>query len=657
MKKCFIFLTCALVLFTTAGKAQYSKYIIRLKDKGSSPYTLGNPAAYLSPRALQRRTAFSIAIDSADMPVTPRYIDSIRSSGTVIILNTSKWLNQVAIQTTDAAALAKINSFPFVLGTAPLAPSVKETTDNDFIPINKKKEAPDEPIPTGASGTQNTAADYYNYGVSYNQVHLHNGEFLHNHGFRGEGMQMAVMDAGFLNYLTIPTFDSIRTNNQVLGTWDFVTGSTSVTEDDAHGTYCLSTIAANMPGTFMGTAPKTAFYLYRTEDAFSEYPIEEQNWAAAAERVDSMGVAISSTSLGYTTFDAAQFNHTYADMNGNTTIIARAADMAAKKGMLVIVAAGNDGNNAWRYVGTPADADSALAVGAVSAGGIIGSFSSYGPSSDGQVKPAVAAVGVNAVVASTSNGQPLFGSGTSFACPNMAGLATCLWQAFPEVNNMSIINTLQQAASRFTNPDTRTGYGIPDMKKAFVLLLKKLYTQQRSINECTVSLDFGVKTDASIKLILERKLPAEAAYSPIKTFTGTGNFSLQQLKYTDVLSNTPTGTVQYRTQIVIGTDTTFYADSLSVNYAQQCAANENSITINPNPFSGYLNIALARTTVANAVLVLQNAAGQRIYTTSWQLPVGNTLKTIPVQQLSKGIYFATVYIEGKKAITKKIQKQ
>jgi serine protease AprX len=657
MKKYFIFLICALVLFTTAGKAQYSKYIILLKDKGSSPYTLGNPAAYLGSRALQRRTAYSIAIDSADIPVTPRYIDSIRLSGAVIILNTSKWLNQVAIQTTDAAALAKINSFPFVLGTAPLAPSVNEATDKNFIPVNKKKEVPDEPAPAGASGTQNTAADYYNYGVSYNQVHLHNGEFLHNHGFRGEGMQMAVMDAGFLNYLTIPTFDSIRTNNQVLGTWDFVTSNASVTEDDAHGTYCLSTIAANMPGTFMGTAPKTAFYLYRTEDAVTEYPIEEQNWAAAAERADSMGVAISSTSLGYTNFDAAQFNHTYADMNGNTTIIARAADMAAKKGMLVIVAAGNDGNSAWRYISTPADADSALAVGAVSVSGITGSFSSYGPSSDGQVKPAVAAVGVNAVVASTSNGQPLFGSGTSFACPNMAGLATCLWQAFPEVNNMSIINTLQQAANRFTNPDTRTGYGIPDMKKAFVLLLKKLYTQQRSINQCTVSLDFGLKTDASIKLILERKLPTEAAYFPIKTFTGTGNFSLQQLKYTDVLSNTPTGTVQYRTQIVIGTDTTFYADSLSVNYLQQCAANENSININPNPFSGYLNIALERTTVANAVLVLQNAAGQRIYTASWKLPVGNTLKTIPVQQLSKGIYFATVYIEGKKVITKKIQKQ
>ncbi|MBL0200407.1 MAG: S8 family serine peptidase [Chitinophagaceae bacterium] len=176
------------------------------------------------------------------------------------------------------------------------------------------------------------AADYYSYGQSYGQVHLHNGEFLHNRGFRGQGMHMAVLDAGFFNYLTLPTFDSIRNNGQVLGTWDFVTGNTSVNEDNSHGTSCLSTIAANMPGTFMGTAPKTSFYLYRTEDVNSEYPIEEQNWVAGMERADSLGIDISSTSLGYFTFDNPVFNYTYAThLNGNSTISAKGADFAAKK--------------------------------------------------------------------------------------------------------------------------------------------------------------------------------------------------------------------------------------------------------------------------------------------------------------------------------------
>ena len=178
-------------------------------------------------------------------------------------------------------------------------------------------------------------------------------------------MQMVMLDAGFYHYLTLPTFDSIRINNQILGTWDFVSNNASVDEDHWHGMQCLSTIAANMPNTFVGTAPKASFYLYRTEDVLTEYPIEEQNYAAGLEKADSLGVEISSTSLGYFQFTNPIFNYTYADMNGNTSLSARAADMAARKGMLLIVAAGNEGTSAWHYLITPADADSVLAVGAV----------------------------------------------------------------------------------------------------------------------------------------------------------------------------------------------------------------------------------------------------------------------------------------------------
>jgi len=561
MKKIILFILIGLFVAETDSHAQFSRYIIRLKDKGTNPFSISNPIQYLTQRSIDRRTRYNIAIDSTDLPVTPRYIDSIRLAGAVTIINTSKWLNQVAIQTTDAAALVKINSFPFVISTGPVAP-LTNINDN---PVNKKLDADFTEIPDNTAQSIITA-DHYSYGMSYGQVHLHNGEFLHNRGFRGQGMHMAVLDAGFLNYLTVPTFDSIRINNQILGTWDFVARHASVNEDHPHGMNCLSTIAANMPGVFMGTAPKTSFYLYRTEDVATEYPIEEQNWIAGMERADSLGIDISSTSLGYFNFDNPTFNYTYANMDGNTTMSAKGADMAAKKGILVVMAAGNEGNSAWHYIITPSDADSVMAVGAVNTSGTVGSFSSYGPSSDGQIKPSVAAVGVGAVVANPSTGQPTFGNGTSFACPNMAGLTTCLWQAFPEINNMGIINVMQESATRATNPNDRVGYGIPDMKKAFVKLIKQLYTQQSAVANCSVTLQWTAKTDSVISVVVERKLPSETNYTSISTQTSTGAFVARNFTFTDDLRNFPTSGIVYRFRMNIAADTSFYLDSLTLNF-------------------------------------------------------------------------------------------
>lgn len=561
MKKILLLIFIALFVAETDSYAQFTKYIVRLKDKGTNPFSLSNPIQYLTQRSIDRRIRYNIAIDSTDLPITARYVDSIKMAGAVTILNTSKWLNQVAIQTSDAAALVKISSFPFVISTGPIAP---RNNLND-VPVNKKLDVALTDIPN--PGTSNIiAADHYNYGLSYGQVHLHNGEFLHNRGFRGQGMHMAVLDAGFYHYLTLPTFDSVRNNGQILGTWDFVTGNFSVDEDHTHGMQCLSSIAANMPGVFMGTAPKTSFYLYRTEDVSTEYPIEEQNWVAGMERADSLGVEITSTSLGYFNFDNPMFNYTYANMDGNTTLSAKGADLAAKKGILCLLAAGNEGTSAWHYIITPSDADSVMAVGAVNVSGNVGSFSSYGPSSDGQIKPSVAAVGVSAVIANPSTGQPGFGSGTSFACPNMAGLTTCLWQAFPEINNMGIINVLQESATRATNPNDRIGYGIPDMKKAFVKLIKQLYTQQSTVANCSVDLQWSAKTDSVISIEVERKLPAESGYTIINTKTSTGAFKLNYFSFVDDLRSFPTTGVKYRFKMNIAADTSFYLDSMTINF-------------------------------------------------------------------------------------------
>ena len=580
MLKIFIMIFFISVSSTNTAHAQFSKYIIRFKNKTGTPYTIGNPLQYLTQRAIDRRLSFNIAIDESDLPITPRYIDSVRLAGNVTILHSSKWLNQVCISTTDAAALAKINGFNFVQATNPVAAKITASghlTNKQFDPTIMNNQTP-------TSSTNTTA--YYNYGSTYNQVHLHNADFLHNYGFRGEGMQLSIMDGGFFNYLSLPTFDSVRNNNQILGTWDFVTNNNSVNEDDAHGMKCFSTIAANIPGSFIGTAPAASFYLYRTEEVATENLIEEHNWAAAAERADSLGVDVFSTSLGYTTFDNAIFNHTYADMTGNKTMIAQAANMAAKKGILVIAAAGNDGTNSWHYVATLGDADSTLTIGAVNIYKQVAGFSSYGPNSDGQIKPDVAAVGSNAVVANSTTGLPTFSSGTSFATPIMAGIATCLWQAFPELSNVQIIALLHQVSDKYNTPDDRTGYGIPDVKKAFVQTIKKLHTKTVAIINCATQFNFTIKAGSNMNVVIERQLPSDTNYIAIATQNFTGAFSNKIFTYADSLQLFTGGiNIKYRYKMNIGSDTSFYLDSTLTTYTNNCSiVIERKICANSNTY-------------------------------------------------------------------------
>ena len=247
MKKGYL-LFFLFVFFTLPVFAQFSKYIVRFKDKAGTPFSINNPSAFLSLKAIERRTKQNIAIDETDLPITPRYIDSVRLAGNVTILDNSKWLNQVCIQTTDAAALAKINSFPFVITSLPVMKPVALQS-----PRNNKFN---EQIDSIASPTHvNNIEDYYNYGNSYSQIHIHEGEYLHNKGFHGEGMSVAILDAGFYHYLNLPAFDSVRNHNQVKETYDYVANETSVNEDHSHGMECFSIMAGNIPGELVGSSP------------------------------------------------------------------------------------------------------------------------------------------------------------------------------------------------------------------------------------------------------------------------------------------------------------------------------------------------------------------------------------------------------------------
>lgn len=457
MKKFFVVIFIS-AFFLTNVSAQFTKYVVKFKDKTGTPFSINNPSQFLSRKSIDRRNKQHIAVDETDLPIVPRYIDSVRLSGNVSILNQSKWLNQVCIETTDATALAKINRFAFVINAQP----VKRGSNQPVV--SKKKfiiETKDITSPLSPTGINDLS-----YGNSYNQIHIHEGEYLHNKGFHGEGMLMAIIDAGFYHYQTLPAFDSVRINNQIVETYDFVKNKVGVNEEDSHGMQCFSIIGGNIPGQLVGSSPKAKFLLYRSEDASSESPVEEQNWAAAAERSDSAGVDVITTSLGYNTFDNPVFNYTYPEMNGRSTLIAKAASIAAKKGMILLVAAGNEGNNSWHFISSPADADSILTIGAVDDSRVVAGFSSYGPSSDGRIKPTVASVGV-ATAISSSSGPIVAGNGTSFATPNLAGLVTCLWQAFPEFTSMEIIEAVKKSSSIYNNPNDRIGYGIPNFRFAF----------------------------------------------------------------------------------------------------------------------------------------------------------------------------------------------
>ena len=469
--KTFIYIISILIFFIVSidsySQIAPNKYFIQFTDKNGTPYSISNPQQFLSQRAIQRRQNQNIAITQNDLPVNQIYIDSLKHLG-LTILNTSKWFNGVQVYTTDTLLIDTITNLSFVLSQ----------TKSHLLKIHQNGNLGDKIVNLKNTSQTN---NYYDYGSATNQITMMNGQNLHNLGYRGNGMIISLFDAGFYKVDSISAFDSLWANNQILGTKDFVDGDTIVWDASTHGLAVLSTIGSNLPGSFVGTAPEASFYLFRTEDTGSELVVEEYNWLSAAEYADSLGTDIISTSLGYTIFDDNSTNHSYADMDGNTTVITRAADIAASKGILVIASAGNSGASAWHFIGAPADADSVLTIGAVNASGDYASFSSTGPTYDGRIKPNVVAQGQGSTIIDFS-GNVSGGNGTSFSCPILAGLAACLWQAVPNMTNMQIISAIEQSASQYSNPDSLLGYGIPDFAYANLILHGINYKQTDSEN-------------------------------------------------------------------------------------------------------------------------------------------------------------------------------
>jgi serine protease AprX len=456
-----LFLICFLVLAVSQSVAQQKEtYLVIFKDKANSPFELNDAASFLSEKSLDRRKKQHIVISTSDLPVNSTYITQLNNLG-ITAKNPSKWLNSVTINLPENFDLTRITALPCVKEILLLA------TDQTLPSVPTKFELPtlNKPQSTEKSIEKTT----YNYGPSYWQSNQIGVDCMHQKGFIGQGLTIAVLDAGFFNLDTIHAFDSMRVHNQILGTRDFVSGGTSVYEDDAHGMYVMSTMAGNLPGELVGTAPKADYWLIRTENANTETLQEEYNWVLGAEFADSVGADIINSSLGYVKFDGGIGDHVYADFDGNTTIITKAADLAASKGIFVTISAGNSAGPPIFKIGAPADADSVLTVGAVDINGIIANFSSRGNTFDDRIKPNTCAKGVFAVVADDSAGI-IWVNGTSFSSPITAGAVACLWQANPLASNMDLIFAIQWSASQYLLPDSIMGYGIPNFCTADSLL-------------------------------------------------------------------------------------------------------------------------------------------------------------------------------------------
>ncbi len=430
-----------------------TKYWIKLADKNGTPYSVGTPTAFLTQKSVDRRIAQSILTDQTDLPVTPAYLSQIDNIANVQLLYASKWLNSVAVSITSTVgsvittATNAINSLSFVVNTNP---------------TNKFKVVFEKEVPENINMHQKVQGIIEYYGNGYDQAQQINAVCMHGYGFRGQGMTIAVLDAGFFNANNLPAFDSLYARGGVLGTRDFVEGGNSVYEDNSHGMKVLSCMASCHPSVMVGTAPEADYWLLRTEDAAPETPSEEYNWIRGAEFADSVGADILTTSLGYTTFDNAAFNHTYTALNGKTYPMSIASTMAVRKGMFVLNAAGNDGTSPWQFIGVPADADSICTVGAIDASGNYASFSSKGPTADGRIKPDLAARGLQTWVAGNSGGYEQ-GNGTSFATPVLAGAVACFWQRFNTFKTMKVLDTLRKTASNNLTPNNTIGWGIPNM--------------------------------------------------------------------------------------------------------------------------------------------------------------------------------------------------
>lgn len=452
MKHIYLFLFS---MFSIGIYAQEHAWVY-LADKPDSATALANPISILTQKALDRKAAHNVTVDFRDVPVDESYISAIKSQTGITVVSKSKWFNAVHVLGTQT----NINALSAVMVNGN---SIVSTIDFADSSLNARPAQNQNKHDFEASLTD------FTYGNTSNQVTMIGVDHLHQNinNYTGTGMTVAVIDAGFPNVETMNGFQRLRDANGIAGGYDFVDRNSNVYAytGNSHGTWVLSDMAGFIQDQFVGTAPDATYYLFRTEDAATETPLEESLWVEAAERADSLGVDVINSSLGYTTFDNPNYSYTPAQMDGNTAYITKGANIAFEKGILVVNSAGNSGSGSWQIVGAPADASGVFSIGAVQANGTYASFSSRGSNAQPTQKPDVVAQGQASYVINTNDAVTTL-NGTSFSAPILAGGIVCLWQALPNKTNAEIMQLVRESASQYSTPDFFLGYGIPDLSLA-----------------------------------------------------------------------------------------------------------------------------------------------------------------------------------------------
>lgn len=450
MKNLFVLILFSIVLAIPTQAQKTYKYRIAFTDKTGTKFCIDHPLDFLSVRALERRARQQLTVDSTDLPVSQVYLKELTVTGARVVA-TSKWNNTAVVEVLDTLVIEPLGKLPFVKDVK------KVWTQPDSIPLRnagRKKEV-----------TNKVEKTKEFYGKGFQQINLHGGDSLHIAGFCGEGMHVAVIDAGFYNVDQIKFFKKMH----LLGTRDFVNPKSDIYAENNHGMMVLSCMAANTPKVYVGTAPKASYWLLRSEDDDSEQLVEEDYWAAAIEFADSVGVDVVNTSLGYYAFDDASANYRYRNLDGHYSLMSHSASMAADKGMVVVCSAGNSGRGAWKKITPPGDAENVITVGALTRDLINTEFSSVGNTADGRIKPDAMAIGYRSTV-SGNDGKVSHANGTSFASPTLCGVVTCFWQACPWLTAKEVVQVVQQAGDRSDCPDNIYGYGVPNLWKAYLKL-------------------------------------------------------------------------------------------------------------------------------------------------------------------------------------------